>query len=180
MSNYTYRIGTGLAVSKTKDVELFEHMAQKGYKPVKLNIFGFYKFKKCEPEEVSYAADCVDIKQGTSEFEDYKQIFKEGGWEFVYGQCGCNFFKASKGTTPLYTDGYSESIMYREMAKKLLPIVAVLVSLLLILIVVILLFARESNYAFMWTMAGIMAACDAVLIFFMARCYYRARRVIHV
>ena len=41
MRKHVYRLGYGLALSKTKDIERFEQIALRGYKPISLNLWAF-------------------------------------------------------------------------------------------------------------------------------------------
>jgi len=114
MSKYKYRAGVGLGFFEKKDVMMMEDMANKGYRPIELNIFGFYKFEKTQPEMVSYTADFSTISSCSDEFEDYKEIFKSAGWEHVLCVGTGHWFKAAKGTVPIYTDKRNEAEKYKN------------------------------------------------------------------
>lgn len=135
MSKYKYRAGIGLAFSENKDVRMMENMARKGYRPVGLNILGFYKFEKALSEDVSYSADYSTIASCSSDFEDYKEIFKSAGWEHVLCIGTCHWFKAPKGTIPIYTDKRNESEKYINISKQFCKeLIAFIISGLLFLI----------------------------------------------
>ena len=178
MSTHTYRAGFGLAFSKTRDVRLFEQMALKGYRPVALNLLGFYKFEKCEPEDVIFEADCVDLDEKSVEFENYKELFAQSGWDFVCGKCGCYFFKAPKGATSLYTDGQSESVMWREMAKKILPFSIVLLAFFAVFITAVLVLGIAPDDPLFWGAVAAITLSNAIMIFGVARCYYFANKAL--
>ena len=115
MSKYIYRFGNGLAFSENKDLKMMEDMAKKGYAPVGANAFGFYKFAPATPEDIDYSMDIFCAKPDSGEFEEYSEIFKSGGWEHVFSLDNIHFFKAEKGTTPIYTDRSNESLKYQNM-----------------------------------------------------------------
>jgi Protein of unknown function (DUF2812). len=136
MRKYKYRAGVGLIFSEKKDVMMMEDMAHKGYRPIGVNIFGFYKFEKTQPETVSYTADFSTISSCSDEFEDYKEIFKSAGWEHVLCVGTCHWFKAAKGTVPIYTDKCNEvekhKNIFRHLCKALLR--DTIISLILLLL----------------------------------------------
>ena len=115
MSRFIYRFGNGLAFSEGKDLKMMEDMAQKGFTPIGANVFGFYKFAPSEVEDVDYSMDIFQIKNDLDGFEEYKEIFKSGGWQHVFSIDNLHFFKAKKGTTPIYTDKSNESIKHHNM-----------------------------------------------------------------
>ena len=117
MKKYRYKFGNGLAHLENKDVQMMEDMAAEGYFLVKVGNLGFYKFEKAEGEICSYSIDFSDIKVNSQEFPQYKEIFEAGGWEY---RCSCDsihYFKAPKGTTPIYTDNASMAEKYETMRK---------------------------------------------------------------
>jgi len=127
MSKYKYRAGIGLTFSEKKDVQMMEKMARKGYRPVALNILGFYKFEKTQIEEVIYSADYSTIDSCSCEFDDYIEIFKSAGWQHVLCVGTCHWFKAPIGTIPIYTDKRNEAEkhrnIFRRFCKELLGII---------------------------------------------------------
>ncbi|MCL2322060.1 MAG: DUF2812 domain-containing protein [Oscillospiraceae bacterium] len=115
-----YKFGYGYAFLEKKDIELFEKMALKGYMLVGANVFGFYKFIPSKPEEVSFSVDFTNINRKDDEFEYYIEIFKSSGWNYIFSANKIHFFKAPKGTTPIYTDKSSESVKYMNMVRTLI------------------------------------------------------------
>ena len=172
MKKYTYRAGTGLAFSKTKDIEMFAQMAEEGYFPIKLNLLGIYKFEKHEPEEVVYAVDYSKLTPKSSDFNEYLEVFKGGGWEYVFGKDGVNFFKAPKGTTPLYTDKNDEAHMYIRMAKTMFPSMFIMLAIFALFVVIINVIGRSPAAICLWSLAGACAGVLAVMLFG----YFRCRR----
>ena len=115
MSKYKYRFGNGLAFSEEKDLKMMEDMAKKGFTPIGANSFGFYKFAPSSAEDVDYSMDIFQTRTDLEVFEEYREIFKSGGWEHVFSIDSMHFFKAKKGTTPIYTDRPNESIKYQRL-----------------------------------------------------------------
>lgn len=136
MSKYKYRAGIGLSFSENKDVRTMEDMARKGYRPIGLNLLGFYKFEKDDPEDVSYSADYSTITSCSDDFEDYKEIFKSAGWEHVLCVGTCHWFKAPKGTVPIYTDKRNEAEkhvnIFRQFCKELIAFITIALFFLIL------------------------------------------------
>jgi hypothetical protein len=99
---HKYVMGNGLAFSEDKDVALMEKMAARGY-ALDGMVSYWYRFVKAEPEIASFACDISPLKPDTDEFAEYIAIFKSGGWEHVLSLGTSHWFKASTGTTPIYT-----------------------------------------------------------------------------
>ena len=117
MRNFKLKFGNGLALDAHKDVKLFEKMAKKGYALISVNSWGFYKFRASEPEECAYSIDFSDIEDKDEGFRHYAEIFAAGGWEYVMSHCSIHYFKAPKGTPPIYSDGESKAEKYENMKK---------------------------------------------------------------
>jgi len=114
---YLYESGMGLAFSESRDIEMCDRMAAEGYALVSVNKLGVYKFERAEPEEFGYSVDYSDVKPGKEGFAEYLEIFESGGWKYV---CSCeifHYFKAPKGTTPIYTDNANLAQKYERIRK---------------------------------------------------------------
>ena len=112
---YLRKLGYGLAFAERKDMEMCEDMAAMGYVLCSVSSLGFYKFERAQPEELSYSVDYVQIKKNSEEFNRYIEIFESGGWTYV---CGCDkmhWFRAPRGTTPIYTDNADLAQKYVKM-----------------------------------------------------------------
>jgi len=118
MGKYKYRLGSGLAFSEEKDIKMCETFASKGYKLVSVNSFGFYKFERSQPEEVSFAVDYIDKYLKNEELAEYIQIFESGGWNHVCSLGGLHYFKAERDTVSIYTDDITKlhklEILYKS------------------------------------------------------------------
>lgn len=111
MKEYCYRLGSGLAFSEQRDLSMMEKMAAEGYHLVGSTFF-FFKFKKGKPETVTYSLDLAQPE----DLEEYKNIFAAGGWQHVLSLGYLHFFKAPKGTTPIYTERDGEIQKHTAMA----------------------------------------------------------------
>ena len=115
---YIYLLGRGLALFEEKEVEMCEKMALEGYVLVSVSRLGFYKFEIMQPEDYDYAVDYtedINRRQNNIAFDEYVEIFKSGGWSYVCGSVTFHWFKAPKGTLPIYTDDVSMMRKYEAM-----------------------------------------------------------------
>jgi len=118
MRKHKYRWGNGFAFGEEKDMKMLEKMAANGYALVDMNDFGIYRFERAQPEECSYSVDYFEAKTGSEEHGEYIEIFESGGWKHVCSACGFyHWFKASKGTTPIYTDNDDLSLKHVKMRR---------------------------------------------------------------
>jgi hypothetical protein len=115
MGKFRYRFGNGAAFFENRDIRMMEKMALEGYALQGANSLGFYRFEAAPPEAVTYSIDFSEVRAGTEEFKAYLEVFKGSGWEHVFSSANFHWFKAPKGTTPLYTDKASESLKYMSM-----------------------------------------------------------------
>lgn len=115
---YIWKLGNGLAFSENKDMKMLEQMQAEGYSLCCVNRAGFYKFELSQPEEASYSVDYLHAKPGSEEYAGYIEIFESAGWEHVCSSGDyMHWFKAPKGTTPIYTDNDSLLTKYQKMRK---------------------------------------------------------------
>lgn len=118
MRKIFYRPGNGIALNEDKDLEYLEKMAANGYEVIGVTFFGFYKFKKISPQNLTYQVDFSTITRNSKEFENYKEILASGGWNYIFSVGQNHFFKGKKGTTPLYTDLENKSKKYENMYRQ--------------------------------------------------------------
>ncbi|MCL2828514.1 MAG: DUF2812 domain-containing protein [Oscillospiraceae bacterium] len=114
---HVYMFGNGLAFSEEKDMQFCEELAAEGYALVAVNGFGYYKFKRTQPEAWSFSVDYSDVAPAGDGFADYIAIFQSGGWEYI---CSCDtihWFRAPVGTTPIYTDNTSLAQKYEKLRR---------------------------------------------------------------
>jgi hypothetical protein len=159
MGKFRYRLSSGLAFFENRDIKMMEKMALEGYTLRSVNGLGFYRFEAAAPETVTYSIDFSEVRPGAEEFEAYLEVFKGSGWEYVFSLDKLHWFKASKGTTPLYTDGVSESFKYLRMFRLSLKYVVICLLLALALFALSLILDKavslpEFIFASLWGVAG--------------------------
>jgi len=114
---HIYEVGNGLAFFENKDMKMCEEMAASGYLLVTVTPFGFYKFERALPQELSYSVDISEIKPDAEEFSEYLEIFEGGGWEYICSSGSIHWFRGPKGAAPIYTDSASLALKYEKMRK---------------------------------------------------------------
>lgn len=67
-----------------KEEQYLNDMVKKGYHLKKYSAFGFYYFTYGEKQDLKYHIDYRTFKN-KKDFEDYKAMFEDFGWEHVYG-----------------------------------------------------------------------------------------------
>lgn len=67
-----------------KEEKYLNDMAKKGYRLKKYSAFGFYHFIEDEPRDLNYHVDYRRFNKKV-EFENYKSMFEDAGWQHVYG-----------------------------------------------------------------------------------------------
>ena len=110
----------GLVFYEKRDMEMCEQMAAAGYSLVGSNRTFSFKFERSEPEDCCYSVDYTDIKPNSQEFSGYVEIMESGGWKYVFSAEDFHFFKAPKGTTPIYTEDAGLAQKYEKMRRSLL------------------------------------------------------------
>lgn len=65
-------------------------MAQKGWHLLQFNPSGKYTFIKGEPRKVRY---CLDYINPQKDFESYKMMFQDAGWEYLGQMGGWQYFR---------------------------------------------------------------------------------------
>lgn len=67
-----------------KEEKYLNDMAKNGYLLKKYSSLGFYHFIKDKPKDLKYRIDYRGFNK-KSEFENYKAMFEDAGWQHVYG-----------------------------------------------------------------------------------------------
>ena len=99
-----------------KEQEYLGKMHAKGWKLKRVSGLGFYHFVKCEPEEMVYQ---LDYNQGgTDNQEEYLQMFKDCGWEYLFDHAGYSYFRKSmsnmQGKEEIFCDDESRLDMMKR------------------------------------------------------------------
>lgn len=74
-----------------REQKWLEKQHKSGWKLIKATVPFFYKFKKCEPEEVVYQLDYNE--EGLKHKDEYVQMFKDCGWEYITEMMGYSYFR---------------------------------------------------------------------------------------
>lgn len=104
-----------------------ENQHKNGWKVTSYKLPGFYKFEKCEPEEVTYRIDFTN-ENGANNTE-YRQIFADNGWDFLWSVNGFSIFRKpgasnSKNNNEIFTDNASKLQMLQKIhQRRLLPFI---------------------------------------------------------
>ncbi len=71
-----------------QEEEWLREQHKKGLKFVRYNLI--YVFEECEPEDVVYQ---LDFKGSDRDYEEYIQMFKDCGWEYLQDFAGYSYFR---------------------------------------------------------------------------------------
>ena len=128
----TFRLFTIFGYEK-EQVYLRE-MHRSGWKFIKVSIPGIYHFEKCDPEDVVYQLDYN--QEGLAHKEEYVQMFRDCGWEYLQDCGGYSYFRKSaseaNGAEEIFCDDHSRAQMLERVFKgRLLPMV-IIFSMILI------------------------------------------------
>lgn len=131
----------GYAFDEERVLEKFRKLSKEGWTLKKANILS-YELVKGEKKEQIYSMDYRDFSKNKEGLDEYIEIFKAGGWEYVCSnQNMFHFFKANVGTKPIYTNKKEEAEKYKD-TYKITKITAV-VSLICLLLSII--FISKTN-----------------------------------
>lgn len=108
-----------------------EKQHKDGWKAVSYKLPGFYKFEKCEPEEVSYRIDFTN--ENGSKNTEYRQMFTDNGWEFLWSVNGFSIFRKpvadssnTSSNNEIFSDNESKLQMLQKIQqRRLLPFITI-------------------------------------------------------
>ena len=114
-----------------EDEEAFlEKQHKNGWKVVSFKIPCFYKFEKCQPDDVTYRIDFTN-ENGTKNPE-YRQMFADNGWEFLWSVNGFSIFRKPQSaneadnSNEIFSDNESRLQMLQKIQqRRLLPLVII-------------------------------------------------------
>ncbi|MEG1001843.1 DUF2812 domain-containing protein [Clostridium sp.] len=122
----------GYAFDEKRALERFRCLSKEGWILEKANIFN-YVLTKGEEKEQIYSMDYRDFSKDKDGLDEYIEIFKGAGWEYVCSsQNVFHFFKATPGTNPIYTSSREDAEKYIDVYKT--AKVSLIVSLIGILL----------------------------------------------
>lgn len=119
----------GLAWTEDKDMKRLNELSKEGWM---LSGFSYlsYELKKEEPKEYIYCMDSQKVENK----EEYIELFKDGGWEYIFNYGDMYFYKALPGTKAIYSDKASLSEKYSYIATQMKNVILMLAALTLALI----------------------------------------------
>ncbi len=106
-----------------------ETQHKNGWKVVNFKLPGFYKFEKCQPEDMTYRIDFTN--ENGSKNAEYQQMFADNGWNFLWSVNGFSIFRkegasASEGNNEIFTDNESKLQMLKKIHhRRLLPLITI-------------------------------------------------------
>ena len=106
-----------------------EKQHKEGWKVVSFKLSGFYKFEKCEPEDITYRIDFTNDDGAKN--SEYRQMFADNGWEFLWSVNGFSIFRkagasASESNNEIFTDNASKLQMLQKIQqRRLLPLITI-------------------------------------------------------
>jgi hypothetical protein len=106
-----------------------ENQHKNGWKVTGYKLPGFYKFEKCEPEDMTYRIDFTN--ENGAKNSEYRQIFADNGWEFLWSVNGFSIFRKERASTSeanneIFTDNASKLQMLQKIQqRKLLPLITI-------------------------------------------------------
>lgn len=106
-----------------------ENQHKNGWKAIGYKLPGFYKFEKCEPDEVAYRIDFTN--ENGAKNPEYRQMFADNGWEFLWSVNGFSIFRkvlssVNESNNEIFTDNTSKLQMLQKIQqRRLLPLVTI-------------------------------------------------------
>lgn len=128
----------GYAFDEERVLEKFRKLSKEGWTLKKANILS-YELVKGEKKEQIYSMDYRDFSKDKEGLDEYIEIFKAGGWEYVCSnQNMFHFFKANVGTKPIYTNKKEDAEKYRDTYKstKIIAVISLICLLLSIIYII--------------------------------------------
>ena len=112
-----------------EEEDFLEEQHKNGWKAVSYKIPGFYKFEKCQPEDMVYRIDFTN--ENGAKNSEYRQMFADNGWEFLWSVNGFSIFRKpgvsdSKNNNEIFTDNTSKLQMLQKIQqRRLLPLITI-------------------------------------------------------
>lgn len=159
-------LNLGYAFDEKRALEKFKKLSKEGWTLKKANILS-YELVKGEKKEQIYSMDYRDFSKNKEGLDEYIEIFKAGGWEYVCSnQNMFHFFKANVGTKPIYTTKKEEAEKYKDIYRS--SKITALVSLICLLLSVIYIITTKSisivPLSILGVLAGILVASAMMIL----------------
>ena len=120
-----------------QEQESLQKMHRQGWKFTGVTMLGVYHFEKCEPEDVVYQLDYNE--EGMKNKEEYLQIFRDCGWEYLQDYFGYSYFRKPatqmNGEEEIFCDDESRLDMMKRVIKgRILPLIVIFFCCILTLL----------------------------------------------
>ncbi len=119
-----------------EEEEVFlEKQHKNGWKVISFKLPGFYKFEKCQPEDVVYRIDFTN--ENGAKNAEYRQIFEDNGWEFLWSVNGFSIFRKTIAdntfqNNEIFSDNESKLQMLQKIhQRRLLPLITIFLCVVL-------------------------------------------------
>lgn len=118
-----------------KEEQYLREQHKNGWAFVEVNGFCQYHFKRCEPKDMVYQLDYNP--DSTSQKEEYIQMFKDCGWEYLQNYVGYSYFRKAAsemdGTEEeIFCDDASRLDMLTRVFKgRMIPLLVVFFSIII-------------------------------------------------
>jgi hypothetical protein len=117
-----------------KEERWLEEMARQGYRLTKKTSFG-YQFAQTEPEDAVIKIDFRTFRN-RSDFEDYRALFEDSGWEHLAGTAysGHQYFrkKDQAGREDIFSDYHSKAARYKRLSEMWFSLAVSYIPLLIV------------------------------------------------
>lgn len=161
--------------------EFLRDMHKKGYAYEKMTGLGRYSFEKVEPEDYIYKLDYPGEFRIASDKEDYLQIFKDSGWEYLGDNFEYTYFrkKAKEDVNlDIFSDEESKKFLLERIFKTRFMPLMMIFGFLLILNISHLELDFERASIFFKVMRTISLALSIGGVIALARANFSYRRII--
>ena len=117
-----------------KEQDFLRREGLKGWRFTKATLLGIYHFERCKPEDVVYQLDYNP--DGISHKEQYIQMFRDCGWEYIQDYFGYSYFRkpASEmaGNEEIFCDDESRLEMVKRIfLSRMVPLIAIFFLLII-------------------------------------------------
>lgn len=111
-----------------KEQEWLRNQHKEGWKLVNASLPCFYKFERCQPEDVIYQLDFN--QEGRSNRDNYIQMFEDCGWQYITEMAGYTYFRKPvnqmQQQEEIFCDDDSRMDMIERVFKgRMLPLIAI-------------------------------------------------------
>jgi len=120
----------GLAFFEELDMKKLSKKAAKGWHLKRFRFAG-YELEKGDAEDVIYNIDYRTLP--ADEKDEYFELFAFGGWTHVCSSADMHIFKATPGTTPIYSDVESAIDKLARLAKPVNIVASIMLAISMIL-----------------------------------------------